>query len=49
VGVAATADGEGYVMTGSDAGVYTFGDAVFKGSGGATHLDAPVVGMALAA
>jgi hypothetical protein len=32
-------------MVGSDGGVFTFGDAVFRGSTGNMHLDKPVVGI----
>src|SRR5207302_2854730 len=34
--------GKGYFMVGSDGGVFAFGDAVFKGSMGATKLNQPV-------
>jgi L,D-peptidoglycan transpeptidase YkuD (ErfK/YbiS/YcfS/YnhG family) len=46
VGMAATPDGHGYWLVGSDGGVFTFGDASFYGSTGALHLNAPIVGMA---
>ena len=46
VGMAATPDGGGYWLVGSDGGVFTFGDAVFHGSTGSLHLNAPIVGMA---
>ena len=36
----------GYWLVGSDGGVFSFGDAAFHGSDGATHLNAPIVGMA---
>jgi hypothetical protein len=36
----------GYWTTASDGGVFAFGGATFSGSMGATHLKAPVVGMA---
>ncbi len=29
----------------SDGGVFSFGDAVFYGSEGGTHLNAPIVGI----
>ena len=45
--MASTADGAGYWLVASDGGVFTFGDAPFDGSLGGTHLNAPVVGMAL--
>jgi N-acetylmuramoyl-L-alanine amidase len=44
--MAATPDGGGYWLVASDGGVFSFGDAVFHGSTGATPLDAPIVGMA---
>ena len=43
---AATADGRGYYMVGSDGGIFTFGDATFHGSTGNLHLNTPVVGIA---
>jgi hypothetical protein len=46
VGVAATPDGGGYWLVGSDGGVFSFGDARFFGSLGAVRLSAPVVGVA---
>ena len=45
VAMAATPDGAGYWLVGSDGGVFTYGDAPFLGSAGGTPLDAPVVGM----
>jgi hypothetical protein len=30
----------------SDGGIFAFGDAAFRGSAGATRLNAPMVGMA---
>ena len=45
VGMAATSDGGGYWLVASDGGVFTFGDAHFYGSMGATHLNQPIVGM----
>ncbi len=39
----------GVWMVGADGGVFTLGGAGFYGSTGATHLDAPVVGIAVAA
>ena len=36
----------GYWMTGSDGGVFTFGDAPYLGSTGGQHLNKPIVGMA---
>ncbi|HVA74527.1 MAG TPA: hypothetical protein VNF71_08175, partial [Acidimicrobiales bacterium] len=36
----------GYWLVASDGGVFTFGGAVYYGSQGSEHLNAPVVGMA---
>jgi N-acetylmuramoyl-L-alanine amidase len=46
VGMAATPDGGGYWLVGSDGGIYAYGDAGFYGSAGALTLNAPIVGMA---
>ncbi len=46
VGEAATPDGLGSWLVGSDGGVFTFGDAGFYGSPGGAPLNQPVVGMA---
>ena len=46
VGMAATHDGNGYWLVGSDGGIFAFGDAGFHGSTGGLKLNAPVVGMA---
>ena len=46
VGMAATPDGKGYWLVASDGGIFTFGDAGFYGSTGATVLNMPIVGMA---
>jgi hypothetical protein len=46
VGIARTPDGAGYWLVAADGGVFAFGDAVFYGSMGATHLVASVTGMA---
>jgi len=46
VGMAMTANGEGYWLVASDGGIFSFGDAPFDGSMGGTNLNAPVVGMA---
>ena len=46
VGMAATPDGGGYWLVGSDGGIYAYGDAAFYGSAGALTLNAPIVGMA---
>ena len=45
-GIAATPDGEGYWLVGTDGGVFSFGDAKFYGSTGAIHLNLPIVGIA---
>lgn len=34
--------GSGYWMAGKDGGIFSFGDAGFYGSMGATHLNAPI-------
>jgi hypothetical protein len=47
VAMAATSDGRGYWIVDSDGGVFSFGDATFYGSMGATRLNAPVVGVAV--
>ena len=49
VGIAATHDGAGYWLVGSDGGVFGYGDAPFFGSTGSLHLNAPIVGMAATA
>jgi hypothetical protein len=46
VGMAVTASGSGFWMTGSDGGVFAFGDAKFCGSTGNVRLAKPIVGMA---
>ena len=46
VGIVGSPDGKGYLIVDSDGGVFAFGDAVFAGSLGGTHLNAPVVGLA---
>ena len=46
VGMAATPDGGGYWLVGSDGGIFSFGDAQFYGSTGGIHLNQPIVGMA---
>ena len=35
---------QGYRMVASDGGVFSFGDAKFRGSTGAMHLNQPIVG-----
>ena len=46
VGMAATPDGGGYWLVGSDGGIFAYGDAPFEGSPGGTPLNKPIVGMA---
>jgi len=46
VGMAATPDGAGYRLAGSNGAVAVFGDAGFSGSADALALSRPVVGMA---
>ena len=45
VGLVVSSDGMGYLIVDSDGGVFAFGDAVFSGSMGGQHLNAPVVGV----
>ncbi|MCU1458093.1 MAG: Esterase, partial [Actinomycetia bacterium] len=45
VGMAATQSGNGYWLVASDGGIFTFGDAPFKGSAGNIPLVKPIVGM----
>jgi N-acetylmuramoyl-L-alanine amidase len=47
-GLAATHDGDGYWLVGSDGGIFSYGDARFFGSTGALRLNAPIVGVAAA-
>jgi hypothetical protein len=49
--IASTPDGRGYFTATRDGRVYAFGDAVFKGPTGDTHLPAgrTIVGIAAAA
>jgi len=49
VGMAATPSGLGYWLVASDGGIFTFGDARFMGSTGATALATPVTTMAATA
>ena len=44
--MAASSDGAGYWLVGSDGGIFNFGDVPFHGSAGGLHLNAPVVGVA---
>ncbi|MHB8437684.1 MAG: hypothetical protein ACYDD4_00770, partial [Acidimicrobiales bacterium] len=48
VGIAPTANGQGYWLVGADGGVFAFGDAVFDGSlpGMGIKPGAPIVGIA---
>jgi hypothetical protein len=46
VAITATPSGAGYWLAASDGGIFTFGDARFFGSTGATAIARPVVGMA---
>ena len=46
VGMAATADDQGYWEVASHGGIFAFGDARFYGSMGGRPLVSPVVGMA---
>ena len=48
VGMAATADDNGYWLVARDGGVFSFGTARFFGSTGGIRLNEPVVGMAAA-
>jgi hypothetical protein len=41
-----TSGSKGYWLVGSDGGIFSFGDAQFFGSTGATRLNRPIVGMA---
>jgi len=45
-GPTSTPSGNGYWLVASDGGIFTFGDAAFKGSTGALALNKPIVGMA---
>ena len=46
VAMASTPDGAGYWLMGADGGVFTYGDAGFFGSAGASPLNKPIVGVA---
>jgi hypothetical protein len=46
--MAPTADGGGYWFVAADGGVFTFGNAPYKGSTGSLSLNQPVIGMAAA-
>src|SRR6266851_2177074 len=45
VGVAPTADGNGYWLAGADGGVFSYGDAKFFGSMAGRPLNKPIVGI----
>jgi len=47
VDITRTPSGRGYYVCASDGGVFSYGDAVFRGSMGGKHLNAPVIGMAV--
>jgi hypothetical protein len=47
--MAVTTTGNGYWEAASDGGIFTFGAAGFSSSMGGSVLEAPVVGIALAA
>ena len=40
-----TPDNGGYWLVAKDGGIFSYGDATFFGSLGATHLNAPIVGI----
>jgi hypothetical protein len=46
--MAATTDGSGYYLVASDGGVFAYGNATFLGSMGGQHLNAPMMGIAVA-
>jgi hypothetical protein len=46
VGMESTESGNGYWLVASDGGVFSFGDAKFKGSTGAQRLNKPIVDLA---
>jgi len=41
-----TLDGHGYWFVAADGGIFSYGDAPFRGSMGGQHLNRPMVGMA---
>jgi hypothetical protein len=47
--MAATRTGKGYYLLGADGGIFSFGDAKFRGSTGNLWLKAPVIDMAVTA
>lgn len=44
-GIKSFVEGVGYWLVATDGGVFTFGDARFRGSAGGLRLDAPIVGI----
>lgn len=44
--MAPTATGQGYWLTATDGGVFTFGDGAFLGSTGNIRLNQPIVAVA---
>jgi hypothetical protein len=44
--MATTPSGNGYWLVASDGGIFSFGDATFRGSTGSIRLNKPVVAMA---
>ena len=46
VGMARNRAGRGYWLVASDGGIFTFGDARFRGSTGGSRLPSPITGMA---
>src|SRR5260221_178754 len=47
VGMAAAPSGHGYILLGGDGGIFTFGDARFRGSTGGMRLNARVLDLAV--
>ena len=45
-GMAATASGDGYWLAASDGGIFSFGNAIFRGSAVGERSEGQVVGMA---
>ncbi len=46
VGMASTPSGNGYWLVASDGGIFSFGDAKYRGSTGNIRLASPISGMA---
>ena len=46
IGMTATPNGGGYLLIGRDGGVFTFGNARFRGSTGSMHVSSPIIGAA---